>query len=63
MLISSTQNPRIKQVLALSQKSTERRSTGLIVVEGHRELLHCVNSGAQVQAVFYCPAIYNASRG
>ena len=63
MLISSTQNPRIKQVVALSQKSTERRSTGLIVVEGHRELLHCVNSGAQVQAVFYCPAIYNASRG
>ena len=38
--ISSAQNPKIKKLLALQQKSSERRSEGLFVVEGRRELEH-----------------------
>lgn len=56
MLISSTQNPRIKQLLSLQQKSSERRRTGLFVVEGRRELQHCMEAGFEVETVFVCPA-------
>ena len=36
--LSSPQNPRIKQLLRLQQKSAERRALGLTLVEGLREL-------------------------
>ena len=52
-VISSAQNPRIKHLLALQQKSALRREEGLFVVEGRRELEHCIHSGMQVESV-YC---------
>ena len=55
--ISSTQNPKIKKLLALQQKSSERRSEGLFVVEGRREIEHCIEAGFEIDSVFYCPAI------
>lgn len=51
-LISSTQNPRIKRLLTLQQKSSERRQSGLFVVEGRRELLKCIAAGYEVESVF-----------
>ena len=56
LIISSAQNPRIKRLLALQQKSSERRKVGLFVVEGQRELAHCLESGFQIETVFFCPA-------
>ena len=50
--ISSTQNPKIKHLLALQQKSSERRKSGLFVVEGRRELEHCIEAGYEVDSVF-----------
>ena len=50
--ISSTQNPKIKHLLALQQKSSERRKSGLFVVEGRRELEHCIAAGYEVESVF-----------
>lgn len=55
--LSSTKNPKIKQLLALQQKSSERRAAGLFVVEGKRELQHCLKAGYQIDTVFWCPAI------
>ena len=55
MLITSLQNPRIKQLMLLQQKSSERRRTGLFVVEGQRELEHCLEAGYQIDSVFRCP--------
>lgn len=52
MLITSTKNPKIKQLLELQQKSAERRRTGLFVVEGQRELEHCLSAGYEVESVF-----------
>ena len=52
--ISSLQNSRVKFVVQLQQKSSERRKAGLFVVEGRRELMHCVNAGYEVDSVFYC---------
>ena len=56
-IISSTQNARVKRLLVLQQKSSERRRTGLFVVEGHRELCQCVASGMEVMEVFCCPQL------
>lgn len=53
-VITSLQNARIKHLVQLQQKSSERRRTGLFVVEGQRELMHCVEAGYDVKSVFYC---------
>jgi TrmH family RNA methyltransferase len=55
--ITSIQNPRVKHLLTLQQKSAERRRTGLFVVEGRRELKHCLEAGFQPDTVFWCPAV------
>lgn len=52
-IISSAQNPRIKHLLALQQKSALRREEGLFVVEGRRELENCIHAGMQVECI-YC---------
>ena len=53
-VITSLQNARIKHLVQLQQKSSERRRTGLFVVEGQRELMHCVEAGYDVESVFVC---------
>ena len=50
--ITSTQNPKIKHLLALQEKSSERRKSGLFVVEGRRELEHCIAAGYEIVSVF-----------
>jgi len=56
-IITSLQNPRIKFLIALQQKSHERRQAGLFVVEGRRELMHCLEAGFTVDTVFWCPQV------
>ena len=55
--ITSAQNPKIRELLALQEKSRTRRETGLFVVEGRRELLHCIEAGFGIRTVFVCPDI------
>lgn len=55
--ITSAQNARIKHLLALQEKSRLRRSEGLFVVEGVRELGHCIEAGFEVAEVYRCPEI------
>ncbi len=43
--------------MELQQKSVERRTSGLFVVEGKRELQHCIDSGFQIDTIFYAPDI------
>ena len=52
--ITSAQNPKIKLLLELQEKSKTRRKEGLFVVEGRRELLHCIESGYEVHTLFIC---------
>ncbi len=51
-LITSLQNPKIKHLVQLQQKSAVRREEGLFVVEGRRELMHCLDAGYEVDSVF-----------
>lgn len=55
--ITSAQNPKIKDLLALQEKSKERRKKGLFVVEGRRELMHCMEAGYEPHTVFFCNEI------
>ena len=55
--ITSAQNPKIKNLLLLQEKSKARKEQGLFVVEGRRELEHCLEAGFTVKTVFVCPAI------
>ena len=63
MTISSVQNPKVKQLLLLQQKSSERRRTGLFVVEGQREIEHCLEAGYEVDSVYYCPQLFTENDG
>ena len=56
--ISSIQNPKIKLLTALQKKSAERRSRGVFVVEGQRELQHCVEAGFEVESMFVCKELF-----
>ncbi|MCR5470091.1 MAG: RNA methyltransferase [Prevotella sp.] len=51
-IITSVQNARIKHVVALQQKSSLRREEGLFVVEGQREIEHCIACGYEVVELF-----------
>ena len=51
-VITSVQNARIKHVVALQQKSSLRREEGLFVVEGQREIEHCIACGYEIVEVF-----------
>ena len=55
--ITSAQNPKFKNLLLLQEKSKARREQGLFVVEGRRELQHCIEAGFTVRTVFVCPEI------
>ena len=59
--ITSAQNPKFKHLLLLQEKSKARREQGLFVVEGRRELRHCLEAGYKVRTVFVCPEIADSS--
>ena len=58
--ITSAQNPKIKNLLLLQEKSRARREQGLFVVEGRRELEHCIEAGYSVRTIFVCPEIFGS---
>ncbi len=55
--ITSAQNPKIKTLLNLQEKSKTRRQEGLFVTEGKRELLHCLEAGYKPHTIFVCQEI------
>lgn len=56
-MITSTQNLRIKHLLLLQQKSSQRKAEGLFVVEGRREVEHCLAAGFTIRTAFVCEEI------
>jgi TrmH family RNA methyltransferase len=58
-VISSVQNPLIKNVLLLSDKPRARKEQNRIVIEGLREITLATMSGFPITDLFYCPAIIN----
>ena len=55
--VTSAQNQKIKELLALQEKSRARKAAGLFVVEGRRELGHCLDAGFVPRTLFICGEI------
>ncbi len=55
--ISSAQNPLVKRILLLKDKSRERKKTGFFVLEGKRELRLAVKAGYTIDTLCYCDAL------
>lgn len=59
-VITSAQNPKIKNILAI-EKSRERRDQNVFVIEGIRELQLALDAGYKFKSVYFCPTIIEAS--
>jgi len=60
ILLTSLQNPRIKQVVALRDRR-DRDKEGLFVIEGYRELLRSIEMGHPIEALYICPELFLGS--
>ncbi len=55
--VSSPQNPIVKKITALQEKSRDRRKSGLFVLEGIRELNLALGTGYKVESLLLCPEL------
>lgn len=55
--ITSLQNPRIKNIIKLG-KNKERKSQGLFIIEGARELSLAISAGYEINSVFVCSDLF-----
>lgn len=60
LLISSVQNPRVKQLLNLRERRA-RDESGHFLVEGYRELLRATDAGWKMEALYICPELFLGS--
>ena len=61
MLISSLQNPSVKNLVKLN-KARERRDQNLFVIEGARELSLALAGDYSIEEVYVCEELFAASR-
>jgi rRNA methylases len=52
--ITSLQNPKVKDLVVLEEKSRERKERGLFVVEGEREFTRALKGGFVPESIFFC---------
>ena len=55
MIIESTQNETIKNIVKLRDSGRERKAQELFVIEGHREIVLAQKGGTEINNLFYCP--------
>lgn len=58
--ISSLQNPAIKKLLQLQEKSRTRKKEGLFVIEGRREIELALKGGYLLKEVYFNPLLLSA---
>lgn len=56
-VLTSAQNPRIKQIVHLRERK-ERDLSQLFLIEGYRELLRAVDKKQKIEALFFCPELF-----
>ncbi len=59
MIITSSQNPKVKHAIKLRERR-QRKRDGLMLIEGCDELSLATASGVRLQTLFYCPALFGA---
>ncbi len=58
-MITSAQNPFIKNLLLLQDKPRARREQNLLIIEGIREISLAIAAGFELTSLFYAPSIVN----
>ncbi len=58
--ITSTQNPRVKNVLKLNKRA-DRDEQGLLLVEGYRELKRALDNGWMPRELYFCRDLFLGS--
>ena len=58
--ISSLQNPAIKRILQLQEKSRSRKKEGVFVVEGLREIRLALKGNFEISEVYYCEGMISS---
>ncbi|MFQ5411288.1 MAG: RNA methyltransferase, partial [Phycisphaerae bacterium] len=61
-IISSLDNPRVKDIVRLRQRSGRRRG-GPILIDGIRETTRALEAGIRPIEVFYCPSRLKHAEG
>lgn len=56
--ITSLTNPRVKHIVALRDKKSQREADGLMLVEGFEEIGLAIESGIKPLTLFFCPALF-----
>ena len=59
-LLTSLQNPRVKAVVGLRQRS-DRDERGEMIVEGYREIKRALDNRHSPAELYYCPALFMGS--
>ena len=57
--ITSIQNPLVKEILLLQEKSRARKKSGLFIIEGKRETSLAIKGAYTIAKVVFCDAIFN----
>ncbi len=60
--IFSTQNPYIKQLVQLKDKSRERKKTGLFLIEGEREISLAIKGDYAIETILFVPELCSESQ-
>ncbi len=55
--ITSFSNPKIKQLIKLRDQR-QRTKTGVVIIDGVREVKAAIGAGVVIREVFVCPALY-----
>lgn len=60
--ISSIQNPLIKEVLQLQEKSRTRNNKGLFIIEGAREISLALKGNYEIETLLFYPELFDISK-
>ncbi len=60
--LTSLQNPILKRVLLLREKSRERKKTELFVLEGQRELQLALKGGYKIETLLFEPQLFSEDK-
>lgn len=60
--ISSIQNPIIRQLVQLKDKSRERKKSGLFLIEGEREIMLALKGGYELETLLFNPEIISSEQ-
>lgn len=56
-IITSRENPKIKEIIKLKGARSEREKKGLIVIEGQREISLALEAKLNLSSLFFCPKL------